>query len=138
MASRTTNPGRRGAELRVKRAYEPHANADGVRLLVDRMWPRGVTKEALHIDEWLKDVAPSTELRKWFAHDPSRWAEFKRRYFAELDERPEVVTELRRRCRGHVVSLVYGAKDDEHNNAVALKEYLEHRGAGARRAPPRN
>ncbi len=138
MASRPTNQGRRTPELRVKRAYEPHANADGVRLLVDRMWPRGVTKEALHIDEWLKDVAPSTELRKWFAHDPSRWAEFKRRYFAELDERPEVVTELRRRCRGHVVSLVYGAKDDEHNNAVALKEYLEHRGAGARRAPSRN
>ncbi len=111
--------------IRIRRAYEPAARGDGRRVLVDRIWPRGVSKEEAQVDEWLKEIAPSNELRKWFGHDPERWEEFRKRYFRELDARPELVQQLREWADGHTVTLVYGARDTEHNNAVALKEYLE-------------
>ncbi|MFO7177707.1 MAG: DUF488 domain-containing protein [Pseudomonadota bacterium] len=122
------------ASLRVKRVYDPPSPSDGYRILVDRVWPRGLSKEAIRLDRWCKDVAPSTSLRKWFGHDPEKWAAFQERYFAELDAHPEALEELVEACRGTTVTLLFGAKDAEHNNAVALKTYLEQR---ARRARPR-
>lgn len=109
----------------LKRAYEPAEAADGLRILVDRLWPRGVSKDAAHIDLWLKDVTPTTNLRKWFAHDPSKWLEFQDRYFLELDHSPEAVERLAELARRGTVTLVYGAKDREHSHAVALRNYLE-------------
>lgn len=116
----------KGKPLRfaVKRAYEPPAAADGQRVLVDRVWPRGVKKEELELDDWLKDLAPSTRLRKWFGHDPEKWDEFRRRYFRELDAQPDAVATLLERGAKGKVTLVYGAKDSAHNQAVALKDYL--------------
>lgn len=114
-------------DIRVKRVYEPAAPADGFRVLVDRVWPRGVKKEELEADLWLKEVAPSTALRKWFGHDPARWEEFKRRYFAELDEKPDVVGRITGGAKGRV-TLLFSARDEEHNQAVALREYLLARG----------
>jgi uncharacterized protein YeaO (DUF488 family) len=105
----------------IKRAYEPAAASDGHRVLVDRIWPRGVSKANARIDEWAKELAPSTELRKWFGHDPERFDEFRRRYLAELAEQRDRVEELRRRGK---VTLVYGARDPEHNNAAVLAELL--------------
>lgn len=110
--------------LAVKRAYEQPASADGQRVLVDRVWPRGVKKEALELDDWLKDVAPSTKLRKWFGHDPEKWDEFRDRYFRELDAQPDAVAALLERGAKSKVTLVYGAKDTAHNQAVALRDYL--------------
>lgn len=112
-------------QIRLKRAYEPPAESDGVRILVDRIWPRGVRKEELKLEAWLKEIAPSSELRRWFGHDPEKWEEFRRRYFRELDERQDVVEELRSKVRQGGGTLVYGAADEQHNNAAALKEYLE-------------
>jgi uncharacterized protein YeaO (DUF488 family) len=113
----------------LKRAYEEPGPKDGTRFLVERLWPRGVKKTELHIDGWLKDAAPSNELRRWFGHDHQKWPEFRRRYFAELDSHPEA-WELRSAGRRSRVTLVYSAHDTEHNNAAALKEYLEaHTGA---------
>jgi uncharacterized protein YeaO (DUF488 family) len=114
-------------ELNVKRAYDPPSKDDGCRILVDRLWPRGLRKGEAQIECWLKEIAPSTGLRKWFGHDPTRWEEFRRRYFAELDGRAPVVEELRKRTEQGPVTLVYGAKDEIHNNAVALKDYLSRR-----------
>ncbi len=113
--------------LHIKRAYESHAAEDGFRILIDRLWPRGVSKDAAHIDLWLKDLAPSTELRKWFGHDPERWAEFKKRYHHELGgaEQKEALAELRQHMHQGKVTLVYGAKDEEHNDAVALQGFLQ-------------
>jgi uncharacterized protein YeaO (DUF488 family) len=111
----------------IKRAYEEPARADGARVLVDGMWPRGVKKEDLKVEEWMRDLAPSAGLRKWFGHDPERWDEFRHRYFAELDERPESWRKLAEMARKGKVTLVYSARDEQHNNAVALKEYLEAR-----------
>lgn len=113
--------------IRVRRAYEGPAAREGSRYLVDRIWPRGVRKEEAALDGWVKDVAPSGELRRWFGHDPARWEEFKRRYFAELDARPEVWEPLLEEARKGELTLVYGARDEQHNNAVALREYLEER-----------
>ena len=113
--------------IRTKRVYEPASKSDGVRVLVDRVWPRGVSKEAAGVAAWRKGVAPSTELRKWFAHDPGKWDEFKRRYAAELDAASEEVDALLELARGRTLTLVYSAKDEEHNQAVALREYLEAR-----------
>lgn len=110
--------------VQLKRAYEPPAASDGLRVLVDRLWPRGVSKEAARIDQWLKEIAPSAELRKWFGHDPAKWQEFRRRYFRELDEQQKAVAALRGHIRAGTVTLVYGAKDEQHNDAVALREYL--------------
>jgi uncharacterized protein YeaO (DUF488 family) len=115
----------------LKRAYEPAARADGRRFLVERLWPRGVRKADLPLDGWLKDVAPSPELRRWFAHDPAKWIEFRRRYFAELRSREAALEPLRAAARTGPVTLVYGARDTEHNAAVALREYLA-RPAGRR------
>lgn len=114
-------------ELKLKRAYDPPVEGDGFRLLVDRLWPRGLRKDQARLDGWLKGIAPSTALRKWFGHDPARWEEFQRRYFAELDGRTSIVEDLRQRTQRGRVTLVYGAKDQTHNHAVALQEYLRRR-----------
>jgi uncharacterized protein YeaO (DUF488 family) len=113
--------------IALKRVYEPAEAADGTRFLVERLWPRGVRKSALVLDAWLKDVAPSTELRRWFGHDPERWQEFRRRYAAELDARPDAWAPILQADRSGTVTLLYSAHDTEHNNAVALKAYLESR-----------
>ena len=110
--------------LALKRAYEPASPADGTRVLVDRLWPRGVDKQHAAIDEWMKDIAPSTALRKWFGHDPARWAEFRRRYEAELAENP-AVGQLRDLARKGPVTLIYAARDEAHNQALVLRDYLQ-------------
>ncbi|MDZ7829942.1 MAG: DUF488 domain-containing protein [Halofilum sp. (in: g-proteobacteria)] len=117
--------------VRLKRIHDPAARDDGCRVLVDRVWPRGLRRADAAIDAWMREIAPSTELRKWFGHDPARWDEFRRRYHAELDARPELVAELRDRVAQGTVTLCYAARDREHNNAVALKEYLERSHAGS-------
>lgn len=111
--------------VRLKRAYAAPEASDGFRVLVDRLWPRGVAKQGARIDLWFKEVAPSAELRKWFGHDPERWSEFRRRYFAELDQSPEAVALLAGHTQRGVVTLVYGARDTQHNHARALAEYLK-------------
>jgi uncharacterized protein YeaO (DUF488 family) len=111
--------------IQVRRAYEPAGRADGFRVLVDRIWPRGLKKEQAAIDLWLKDVAPSSGLRKWFGHDPAKWDEFRRRYASELDREPDAIRLLREKSRRGTLTLVFAAKDEAHSNAVALKEYLE-------------
>lgn len=117
-------------KIKLKRIYAAAEAGDGRRVLVDRMWPRGVAKESARIDAWIKEIAPSGELRKWFGHDPDKWEEFKRRYFRELDGQSELIEDLRRQARRERVTLVYAAKDEQHNNAAALKEYLERGGKG--------
>jgi uncharacterized protein YeaO (DUF488 family) len=111
--------------IRLKRVYDAPAKADGRRVLVDRIWPRGLTKQEARIDEWLKEIAPSTTLRKGFGHDPARWKEFKKRYAAELDDHRDRVEQLSRAAKRRTVTLLFGARDTKHNNAVALKEYIE-------------
>ena len=111
--------------IKLKRAYEGPESGGGFRILVDRLWPRGVSKSAARIDLWLKEIAPSAALRKWFGLDPSKWTTFRDRYFRELDQNPKAVEQLMAHVRRGTVTLVYGAKDQEHNDAVALKEYLE-------------
>jgi uncharacterized protein YeaO (DUF488 family) len=111
--------------IRTKRVYSLAAADDGDRFLVDRLWPRGIKKEDLPLDGWLKEVGPSDELRKWFGHDPKRWEEFQSRYFSELDGKPEALRPIREAVRLRDVTLLYSARDEEHNNAVALKAYLE-------------
>lgn len=111
--------------LQLKRAYDAAGNEDGTRFLVERLWPRGVKKEDLRLDGWLKDVAPSTELRKWFNHDPAKWTEFQRRYFAELKEHPEALEPILKAARKGRVTLIFSSHDAVHNNAVALKSYLD-------------
>lgn len=110
--------------IRLKRAYERPARADGTRILIDRLWPRGVTKAAAAIDQWMKEIAPSTELRKWFSHDPARWREFRRRYAAELREHPDELRDLRAQARRGPITLVYSARDEVHNDAVVLRNIL--------------
>ena len=112
-------------DIAVKRVYEPPAKADGQRVLVDRIWPRGVAKKDAALTVWLKEIAPSDELRKWFGHEPERWTEFQRRYRAELDQNGEAVAELRALLGKGKVTLLYGAHDEAHNNAVALAQYLQ-------------
>lgn len=111
-------------DIRLKRAYAPVSTDDGIRLLVDRMWPRGVSKQKIKTEAWLKEIAPSTELRQWFGHVPERWEEFRKRYARELDANPDAVAELRKWLKHGRVTLVYSARDEEHNQAVALREYL--------------
>lgn len=109
----------------MKRVYEAPFQDDGKRILVDRLWPRGLTKAVAEIDFWAKKIAPSNELRRWYGHDPQKWSEFKSRYFAELDNNPDGVGELMGYVKGGTVSFVYGSKEQKLNNAVALKEYIE-------------
>lgn len=116
--------------IKVKRVYNLLESDDGARFLVDRLWPRGMKKEALRLDGWLKDVAPSDELRRWFGHDPARWDEFQRRYFDELDRRPDAWRPLVEAARRGDVTLLFAARDADRNNAVALKDYLEARVRG--------
>jgi uncharacterized protein YeaO (DUF488 family) len=111
-------------EILVARVYDPVPEDGGFRVLVDRLWPRGLSKEAARVDAWLKDIAPTTGLRKWFDHDPEKWDEFRRRYFAELDANPSEVARLVEIARKRPVVLVYGARDIEHNQALALREYV--------------
>ena len=110
--------------VRLKRAYEPPHESDGTRILVDRLWPRGVKKVDAAIDHWAKDIAPSTKLRKWFGHDPGRWQEFRDRYAAEVEAHPEQLDKLRELARQGTITLVYSAHDQVHNDAVALREML--------------
>ena len=113
------------ASIKVKRVYDPATPEDGFRVLVDRVWPRGVSKVKANVDLWLNSVAPSTSLRKWFNHDPKKWSEFKRRYFAELDKGPPDLEQLRKRAVDQPMTLVFSARDLQHNQAVALREYME-------------
>ncbi len=114
------------AKIRVKRAYEPPSPSDGYRILVDRLWPRGLTKERLQLKLWNKDIGPSHELRRWFGHDPQKWREFKKRYFVELDANPTAVeTVLSCLQKEPVVTFVFGSKEEKLNNAVALQTYFE-------------
>ena len=121
-----------GMDIRTKRAYEPAEESDGYRVLIDRLWPRGISKDKADIDQWAKELAPSTELRQWFSHEPSRFAEFRRRYTDELRGKRPRLTELRRRAREGTLTLVYSARDTEHNDAVVLAEILR-RGLPRRR-----
>ncbi len=113
------------ARIHLKRVYEASSGTDGARFLVERLWPRGIKKSSLEIQAWLKDVAPSVSLRKWFNHDPARWHEFRRRYFAELEENLASWLPILEAARCGIVTLIYSSHDPEHNNAVALKEFLE-------------
>lgn len=113
-------------KLQLKRVYEKPAKEDGMRILVDRLWPRGLTKEKAAVDLWLKEIAPSTELRKWFDHDPGKWNEFKKRYRQELKNNKEQVAILKGHLKEGPVTLIYGAKDEQHNDAIVLKELLSH------------
>jgi uncharacterized protein YeaO (DUF488 family) len=111
-------------DVRLKRAYEPAEASDGYRVLIDRLWPRGVSREQAHLGEWARELAPSSELRRWFGHDPARFEEFRDRYSAELAAHDDKLRELRRRARSETLTLVYGARDTEHNDAVVLAEIL--------------
>ncbi len=120
----------------LKRAYESASRQDGKRFLVERLWPRGVRKDALKLEAWLKDAAPSAELRRWFGHDPEKWDEFQRRYARELDCRPAAWEAILNAARHGRVTLVYSSRDTAHNNAVALARYLQGRLGGGRRLKP--
>jgi uncharacterized protein YeaO (DUF488 family) len=111
--------------IKLKRAYEKPSRDDGSRILVERLWPRGLTKERAALDLWLKEVAPSPELRKWFGHDPARWEKFQKRYWKELEEKEEAVQLLKQKGKKDTVTLVYAARDEEHNGALALKRFVE-------------
>ncbi len=110
--------------IQIKRVYEKPSRTDGLRVLVDRLWPRGLSKERAAVKLWLKEMAPSTELRKWFNHDPAKWREFQARYRQELAGQKEALDVLRQKAKEHTVTLVYGARDEEHNEAVVLKKIL--------------
>lgn len=120
--------------VQIKRANLPAAKSDGARVLVDRLWPRGQSKEKLHLTAWLRDIAPSTELRQWFGHDPAKWEEFRKRYRAELAANPEAVAELRAIVAGHATTtLVFMAHEERYCNAVVLQEYLGEHASHARK-----
>ena len=112
------------ADVRLKRAYEPAEPSDGYRVLIDRLWPRGVSREHANLDEWERELAPSAALRRWFSHDPARFEEFRRRYIEELRPQRRRISELRRLARAGTLTLVYSARDTEHNDAIVLAEVL--------------
>jgi len=116
---------RKRITIRIKRVYEEPEEADGRRVLVDRLWARGLSKEKAKVDVWVKDIAPSTELRRWYGHDPNKWTEFKTRYAAELESNPGKVEELLAEAQAGIVTFLYSSKEERLNNAVALKEYIE-------------
>ena len=111
-------------KIALKRVYAAPGKGDGCRVLVDRLWPRGLSKKSARVDRWIRDVAPSAVLRKWFAHDPARWTEFKKRYFREFKKNAEGVKQIQALAKQGTVTLLFGARDEQHNNAVALKQYL--------------
>ena len=115
------------SEVKIKRVYDAPDGDDGTRILVDRLWPRGLTKERACVDLWLKDIAPSTELRKWFGHDPAKWEQFRERYHRELEANVNLVSLLKEKLKGGAVTLLFAAKDAEHNEAVVLQEWLNRR-----------
>lgn len=115
---------KKGQAPSIKRVYDPPEASDGVRILVDRLWPRGLSKDKARVDLWLKDIAPSDSLRRWFAHDPKKWAKFLRDYFRELDQKDAAIELVAGKAAAEKVTLLYGAKDREFNNAVALRKYL--------------
>src|SRR5690606_454308 len=115
----------RGVTIRLKRVYEPVEEQDGYRVLVDRLWPRGISKSDAAINLWLKEAAPSTALRQWFNHEPEKWNEFKARYFSELDDNMPILQQLLEAAKAGTVTLIYSSRDEAHNQAVALREYLE-------------
>jgi uncharacterized protein YeaO (DUF488 family) len=117
--------GRCSLKVEIKRVYEEPGGADGTRILVDRLWPRGLSKERARVDLWLKDIAPSTELRKWFSHDPSKWTEFQARYRQELKSEADLLDVLRKKAAKGPITLLYGAKDEVHNEAVVLQSMLQ-------------
>jgi uncharacterized protein YeaO (DUF488 family) len=127
-----TRAKRQPATLRLKRAYEPRASGDGRRILVDRLWPRGVSKERLAIDAWMKDLAPSAELRRWFGHDPAKWLVFRRRYARELKAHPELIELIASYALEGKVTLIFGARDESHNDAVVLAAVVRQRMAAIR------
>lgn len=112
-------------QIKLKRAYEDASKDDGIRILVDRLWPRGVSKEKAAIDHWVKELAPSTELRKWFGHDPEKWSRFRGRYLTEIKHHPDEIKQIKGLAKDGSVTLVYGAHDEKHNQAVVLKSFLE-------------
>ncbi len=118
-------------DIRVKRVYDPVDPSDGLRLLVDRLWPRGLSKASLKLDEWLKEISPSHELRRRFKHEPSQWPEFQKLYFKELDLQPERIEELLQKARLGRITLLFAAREREYNNAMALKNYLEKKARGS-------
>jgi len=114
--------------IKMKRVYEEPAASDGSRILVDRLWPRGLTKEKAHVDLWLKEIAPTTELRQWFGHDPEKWQKFRGRYETELRHNGHLIEMLMKKAREGTITLMYGARDEKHNEALVLKQFLERRG----------
>jgi len=120
--------------IKIKRIYDTPAEDDGFRILVDRLWPRGLTKEKAKVDLWLKEIAPSDQLRKWYAHDPKKWAEFRKRYFNDLDTKRELVNQIVQKMKEGEVTLLYSSKEEKINNAVALKEYIAKKKKGDERA----
>lgn len=112
--------------VKTKRIYDPAAPEDGKRILIDRLWPRGITKEEAKIDEWMRDIAPSTELRKWFSHDPAKWEEFRKRYKRELENKTELLKKIKTEADKGIVTLLFAARDTEHVNAAVLKEVLDY------------
>ena len=126
--------------VQLKRVYDPVSQADGTRILVERLWPRGLSKAEVHLASWLKEVGPSTELSQWFNHDPLKWSRFRTRYFRELDSRPESWRPILTAARRGMVTLIYSSRDEKHNNAIALREYLQAKGrttSAARRSVAR-
>lgn len=119
--------------IRIKRAYDTPSQDDGTRILVDRLWPRGLRKDDARIDLWLREIAPSDDLRKWFNHDPKKWGLFRKRFFTELDKQPDAIDEIKKTARKGTMTLIYGAREERFNNAVALKEYLVIRMTASRR-----
>ena len=119
--------------IKIKRIYDPPAEDDCFRILVDRLWPRGLSKEKGNVDLWLKEIAPSNELRKWYSHDLKKWAEFKKEYFKDLDMKGELVNQIVQKMKKGDVTLVYSSKEEKINNAVALKEYIEKQKKGSKR-----
>ena len=115
--------------IAVKRIYSAPEDSDGVRILVDRLWPRGMKKATAKVDAWVKEIAPSTELRQWYGHDPKKWNEFRKRYFAELEAKPEFLDQLREHMGEGTATFLYSSKEDKLNNAMALREYLKRRRA---------
>lgn len=138
MSTRSETQSGHPARIFIKRAYEEPEPEDGTRVLVDRLWPRGVRKDGAHIDLWLKEIAPSAELRRWFNHDPERWAEFQRRYREELSSNESSVDVLVGLVGRGPITLVFGAKDTEHNNAVVLQEILKRRAKASSRGPAKS